>query len=263
MSAKRPPKNSQDRLLATLLLSKYAVTATALAFIGIMLTALANSVLLSTPLTALGISTILTGIVTYAIAKDQTKIPAQASAVMLESGIENISALIEEIGLKTKAIYLPSSLTGDKPKALIPLDAQVKISKKVFPKRLIVKYGSSPRDVGLLVITPGSEIEGPGETKQEYSTEALESAFSRVLVDTLRLADKVNVFLEGDAVRVEVINPRLEHRNLWVYESIGTPIASIAASVTAEITGKPVTINQESAAQGKRIFDLKILELTP
>ena len=101
--------------------NRYSTLASGLMLTGVLLSALAFVILRSVPLTALGISTVIVGAVSFAIAKGQPKIPPQASAILLQSGVENISALVEEIGLKSKAVYLPSSITGDKPKAIIPL----------------------------------------------------------------------------------------------------------------------------------------------
>jgi len=216
-------------------------------------------VLRSTPLTSLGISTILIGAVAFAIARGQPKIPPEASAILLQSGVENVSAIVEELGLKSKAIYLPSSMTGDQPKALIPLDSNVEFGKKVLPKRLIVKYGSKPEDAGLLVITPGSAVGSMVEAKPDCSAGDLESAISLVLSGALSLADGARVILDSEKVLVEVINPRLENSKMWVYESLGTPITSMVASVVAEVLDKPVSVNSERFSRGKCVIELKVV----
>lgn len=214
----------------------------------------------STPFTALGISTVLIGVVTFSIAKGQPKIPPQASAILLQSGIENTSALVEEIGLKNKAIYLPTAITGDKPKALIPLDAQVELNKKPLPQRLIVKYGANPNNIGLLIITPGSAASKIIEAKPNASTDDIESAISQVLVDILNLADGANAVVNQKQIVVEVFKPRLEDEKMWIYESLGTPIASIVSSIVAQVLNKPVTIEKEIIDQSKQVIYLKIVE---
>jgi len=225
-----------------------------------MLSALAFLVLQSTPLTALGISTIILGAVTYAIDKGQPKIPPEASAILLQSGLENISAIVEELGLKSKAIYLPKSITGEKPKALIPLDTNTNINTQNLPKRLIVKYDNTPQSMGLLITTPGSAVARLVETKTAYSATDIESSISQVLSGTVNLADGARVKIEEDKVIVEVINPRLQDNKMWIYESIGTPITSIVASVVAEVTDKPITITTEQYSKGKSLIELKVLE---
>jgi hypothetical protein len=185
-------------------------------------------------------------------------VPPQASDILLQSGVENTSALVEELGLNTKAIYLPSSMTGDKPKALIPIETPLKLSKKILPKRLIVKYSSNPKDVGLLVITPGSEISRIVEVKPDCSAEDLETAISEVLAGTVYLADGDRLVKDNNKIVVEVINCRLESKKMWIYECLGTPIASIVASVAAQVLDKPVTVKIETASKGKYVIELEV-----
>jgi hypothetical protein len=58
---------------------------------------------------------------------------------------------------------------------------------------------------------------------------------------------------------VEVINPRLEAGNMWVYESFGSPIASIVASIAAQVLDKPVSIASEVPSKGKIVVELKVV----
>jgi len=179
----------------------------------------------------------------------------------LQSGIENISAIVEELGLKSKAIYLPSSMTSGKPQALIPIDSNLtppKLGNIVLPKRLIVKHGSNPEDMGLLVTTPGSAVADIITAKSDATDGDLESALTLVLVSTINLADGVKAAMDEDKIRVEISNPRLEYRKMWVYESLGSPIASIVASVVAEVLNKPVTVDNEQYSRGKDVIELKL-----
>jgi hypothetical protein len=224
-----------------------------------LLSVLAYLVLRSTPLTALGISTVLIGAVSFAIGRGQPKIPPEASGILLQSGVENISAMVEELGLRSKAVYLPSSMTGDKPKALIPLNSSLEFSGKVLPRRFIVKYGSKPEDVGLLVVTPGSAVGSSVEPKPDCTAGDLESALSQVLSGTVNLADSARVTMDVEKVLVEVSNPRLESNKMWIYESLGTPIASLVASVVAQVLDKPVSVESEVFSKGKCVIKLGLV----
>ena len=239
--------------------STYKTLSVCLAVTGICVSPLAFFIVNSTPLTALGISVVLIGGVSFAISRGQPKIPPEASAILLQSGVENISALVEEIGLKSKAIYVPSSISGDKPKALIPMDGNLVLDKKLLPKRLIVKYGDKPEAVGLLLVTPGSAVGGLVEAKPDASAGDLESGISAVLLGTINLADGVRVSMDADLVTVEVVNPRLEQSKMWVYDSIGSPIASIVASIVAQVLDQPVSIGSEQLGKGKLVIKLKVV----
>ena len=229
---------------------------------GILLSCVSYFVLSSTPLTALGISALMLAGVSFAIGSGQPKISPEASAIFLQSGLENISALVEELGLKSKAIYLPSSMTSGKPQALIPLHSNplsLQLGKIVFPKRLIVKHGSNAEDLGLLVTTPGSAVSSLVASKSDSTDGDLESALTSVLAGTVNLADGAKVATDNDVVRVEVSNPRLEDAKMWIYESLGTPLASIVASVIAQILDKPVMVEDEQYSGGKCVLRLKLL----
>ena len=241
--------------------NSFTLLGVCLNLLGLTLIAVAFIILQSTPITALGLSTIILGAVSLALGRGQPKISPQASEILLQSGIENISAIVEELGLKSKAIYLPSSMTSGKPQALIPIDSNLtppKLGNIVLPKRLIVKHGSNPEDMGLLVTTPGSAVAGIITAKSDATDGDLESALTLVLVSTINLADGVKAAMDEDKIRVEISNPRLEYRKMWVYESLGSPIASIVASVVAEVLNKPVTVDNEQYSRGKDVIELKL-----
>ncbi|HSV48843.1 MAG TPA: hypothetical protein VLH35_00880 [Candidatus Acidoferrales bacterium] len=239
--------------------NNYRTLSTCLAIAGVCLSVLSYFVLTSTPLTALGLSAVMVGAVAFAVSRGQPKISAEASAILLQSGVENISALVEEIGLKSKAIYLPSSMSGGKPKALIPMDKNFSFDKKILPNRLIVRYGAKPEAMGLLLVTPGSAIGGLVEAKVDCSAGDLESSISSVLLGTVNLADGVRATMDGDKIVVEVVNPRLEEGKMWIYDSIGSPIASMVASIAAQVLDKPVSIAGEQQSRGKCIVELKVV----
>ncbi len=239
--------------------NSYETLAACLALTGACLGALAFLILNSTPITALGISTVIIGGVCYAVSRGQPKISQEASTILIQSGAENTSALIEELGLKSKAIYLPSSISGDKPKALIPMAPEAEFNSALLPKRLIVKYGAEPNAMGLLVVTPGSAVGGVVEPKPESSAGDIESALSSILLGTVNLADGVLVQQDSGRIIVAVTGVRLESQKMWVYESLGTPIASIVASTVAEILDKPIQIENEISSRSKCIINLKMV----
>ena len=46
---------------------------------------------------------------------------------------------------------------------------------------------------------------------------------------------------------------------MWIYESLGTPIASLVASVVAQVLDKPVVIQSETSSRGKCLIELKVM----
>ena len=107
----------------------------------------------SVPLTAVGMSAIIIGFTCIALANTRPYISPEACELILKTGIENTASLLEELGLKNKAIYLPSTMRDGHPQALIPLvegeDTQ-RVKEKI-PGRLIVRYGVNPDEMAIAV----------------------------------------------------------------------------------------------------------------
>jgi len=241
--------------------SSYTLLGLGLTLAGSMLSLTSYIVLRSIPLTSLGTSTVILGAVSLALGRGQPEISREAVSILLESSLENVSAIVEELGLNSRAVYMPSSITGGQPKALVPLrsNPDTPKPKNPLPKRFVVKYGPSPEDLGILINTPGSIIMKMLESKPGSSLADMESALSSVLTGVTDLADAVKVTMSGERIVVEVSKPRLGCRDIRAYRCLGSPIASIVASVAAEALGEPVTVENEEYEDGKSVIELKVL----
>ena len=215
----------------------------------------------SVPFTAIAISSIMLGLVCVAIANTRPAISPEASQMMLEAGMENIAALLEELGLSGKAIYLPSSLRDGRSQALVPIRqdySSIKFEDRI-PGRLIVRHGKDPQDVGIAVVTPGSICLDSLDIKPGPTSTELESALSTILVGMLDIAASVTVITNENKVKVEVAKPKLGYENIWFFRSLGSPLASIAATVVSEAFDRPVVISQDEYKKGKAEIELEVL----
>ena len=95
----RPPRNL------------YTWSGFILLIIGVCLFFVSYFLLLLTWLTALGLATVILAILLVALGRTVPQLSPQASSLLLETGISSISAIVEELGIKSKGIYLPSFLT--------------------------------------------------------------------------------------------------------------------------------------------------------
>jgi len=190
------------------------------------------------------------------------KLSPEVSSLLLETGIDNIATIIEELGIKAKAIYLPSSLTGGRPKALIPLHTNPSLPpiKEALPQRLIVQYGARPDDIGLLVATTGTTAVGMLELRPGSSPAEFESSLTALFTGILGVADGARVVNNENNIRVEIRNPRIENKATWSHHCLGSPLASMVASVAAETWDKPVTIREEEHHSGKCFIELEVME---
>ena len=240
----------------------YTFLGLGLVLTGAWLAPVSHILLHSTPLSALGLSLIILGAVCLVLGGTRPQIPPEISTILLETSLENISAIVEELGLRTKAVYLPSSLTNGEPRALIPLHSNLSLPlvKGDFPRRLITKYGPGAEDIGLLITTPGSATVKMLEAKPGSTSSELEATLTSIFIGALDIAGIVRVNMTDQTTTIEVSNPRLEYRNLPFYQCLGSPLASIAAAIVAEALGKPIVVEEEVRHKGKTIIELRNLE---
>jgi len=213
-------------------------------------------------LAALGLSMLILSFVLLALAKTIPRLSPEICSLLLETGIDNIATLIEELGIKTKAIYLPSSLTNDRPQALVPLHANAALPAltKALPQRLIVRYGTNPDDVGLLLSTIGSTAFAMLDSKPGPNAIEIESVLNNLFAGKLGVAGGTNVICDGEHIRVEINNPRLENGASWSHYCLGGPYASVIASIAAEAWDKPVTITHEQYLEGKFFVEVRVVD---
>jgi hypothetical protein len=74
----------------------------------------------------------------------------------------------------------------------------------------------------------------------------LEAALAHAVVGVLDAAARVYVAREDGAIKVTLSGVRVNPPDLWVYRSVGTPLASVVATLVAQGLDRPVTINSEA-----------------
>ena len=227
--------------------NSYSRAGLGLLIAGSLISLTAYFILALTWLTALGISMIIMSFVFLAVGKTIPKLPPEVCSLILETGIDNITAIIEELGIRNKATYLPSSITGNRPQALIPLNSATPLPPihRVLNQRLIVRYASGPDDFGLLLFTIGSIATSLLESRPGPNADEFESALNSLLTGILGMADGARVIVQEGQITVEIRNPRIENKSSWSNQCLGNPLASIVASIASEAWDRPVMIKQE------------------
>ena len=176
----------------------------------------------SIPLTSIALSLIMIGVTSLALASTRPQISPEAARIILETGMENIAALLEELGLTNKAIYLPSAMRIGNAQALIPLSGDIDVHriKGKIPRRLIVRWGDNPGDMAIAVIAPGGTGLNRLEIKPEPTSSGIEQAVAYVLTGLLDIANSVEVHLGDKQLNIEVTGPKLHYENVWYYRCI-------------------------------------------
>lgn len=201
------------------------------------------------------------GFTAIALANARPHISPKASELILKTGMENTAALLEELGLTNKAIYLPSSMREGHSQALIPLKKNENLThiRGKIPGRLIVRYGENPEDLAIAITTPGIISMDKLDVKPGPTSSEIETAITYVLIGLLDLANSVSVNITDNHVNLEVTGARLHYEDIWYYRCLGSPIASIAASIVSEAFKKPVRIEEESQNLRKSKISLEVL----
>ena len=95
----------------------YRMLGLGLCVAGAILAPISYFIINSVPLTAAGISAIMIGFTCIALANTRPYISPEACQLMLKTGMENTAALLEELGIRNKAVYLPSNMRDGHPQA--------------------------------------------------------------------------------------------------------------------------------------------------
>jgi hypothetical protein len=206
---------------------------------GAVLSIVSYSLLQNIPLTALGLGSVIVGIASLMLPPNP--IPSSLVREMLQNSATNIEAVLEEFGVKGKAMYLPPR--EGRVTAFITLEerpvVEIASSAGEVPLR-VLSMASGSR--GVTIFPPGSELPKSQEAHSEGSNEDF---LRTVLVDTSELVRSVKSNTLGDTEVVEIKGaksipnlPRFNH-------CLGSLPSSIAASALAYKTGRRVVIDSE------------------
>jgi hypothetical protein len=239
----------------------YRILGLALCLAGAIFAPVSHFIIGAVPLTAVAMSAIIIGLTCIALANTRPYVSPEACELILKTGMENTAALLEELELRNKAVYLPSSMGNGHAKALIPLaeDRDIRQLREKIPGRLIVRYGANPDDMAIAVTTPGSINIDMLEVRPGPTAGEIQAAATYMLTGVLDVASAVAVSMADGRVDVEVSGSKLHYEGIWYYHCLGSPIASIIAAISSEALGKPVRIQDESYHRGKSRIVLEVL----
>lgn len=243
--------------------NRYTVLGLALLVGGVLFAVAAWIILDYRPLAAAGISAAILGAVSLVLGGSLPRMSLDVGLILFEAGNENIGALVEEFGLNSKALYLPSSVSQGQPRAMIPLhsNSEKPVIRRSIDKRLLVQFGPGADDYGILVATPGSQVLSMIEGVGDGLAGDLESELSSVLVGRLNLADAVRTTRDGDVITIEVSRPALVPPRTLSYnviDIIGSPVASIVAAIVAESLGRPVSVMSENPKGEWQVIEIEL-----
>ena len=110
----------------------------------------------------------------------------------------------------------------------------------------------------MVVTTPGA-VSLDSVTIVPGGADEIESALNHLVVGIMDLADSVSVHMAGDRITVEVTRPKLKYENIWFYRCLGSPMASIAATVVSQALARPVRIDSEEETKRGTRVEIEVL----
>lgn len=227
-------------------MNRYNAFGTVLALTGAALATFSYFILLNIPLTALGIGAVIVGF--SIVITPVNPVPTQSIRSLVENSVVNIERLLEELGVTSKAYFIPSE--DGRVYAYIPLAGnKTPPEKPSKPKGITVEVNGKT----FMVLVPPSanliKVEEGG---------SLEAVLNEVLVDLTEFCDSVKVG-EGEVITIELNKPRASEGAGRFRRVMGSVEASIAASVAAATLGRPVHIESEVDEKSKRFITLRVL----
>ncbi|MEM3680024.1 MAG: hypothetical protein QW341_06025 [Candidatus Bathyarchaeia archaeon] len=221
---------------------------------GIVLTLSSHLLLENTPLTALGIGTVILGL-TF-ILTPAHPVPRETVQAFVKSSCENVEAILEATGAFMKAFYLPLS---ERVYAYVPLSTGQSITFKEIAGTTGSMLVRSGKNLGIMIVPPGSVLVN---SLAQESAGDLSSNIEILLTEDSEIAESVKTVETNSMIVVEINQPRLDVEYSRFRVVLGSLPSSIAAQAAAATLMKPVQIFSEEN-QGKRILlYIRILEWT-
>ncbi|UCD09880.1 MAG: hypothetical protein JSU79_04340 [Dehalococcoidales bacterium] len=241
--------------------NRYKILGVGLCSAGLILIPVSYFVIDSVPFAAVGISAIMIGMTCLILACSHPSFSPEIYQLLLKTGLENTSTLLEGLGLSNKAVYLPSILGDGHQQSLIPLvgDGEFHLVQEIILEKLIVPYGKNPEGRAISVTTPGSININRFESIPGPTADEIEMAVNEILSEILDIADSASVILTIDRVYVTVSNPKLIFEDTWYFRCMGSPIASIIAAISSEALGRPIMISDENPEKKLTTITLEVL----
>ncbi|WP_291766886.1 hypothetical protein [Caldivirga sp. UBA161] len=207
-----------------------------------------------TPLIMIGLSMIAVGLLAY---WDEGSLE-QVIAHLASAAWDNVAALVESAGLVNKGVYLPSSISNGEVSVLIPSAPIDKVGKLSVVGKPLAIYGPGLR--GLLLSSPGSRAVAICRDAGALTSD-LTVSLSNCIVNQLSLAKSIDVAESGGevAVRLSGLRPIDLYGDSIIRVALGSTLASIVASVAAEVINKPIMIKEESTSGRSLLVRLGVI----
>jgi hypothetical protein len=196
--------------------------------LGAVFAAYSYMVLLSVPLTALGLGCVVLGSTLLMV--PESAVPSREVKAMIEGGLVNVEAVLEEYDARGRAVYLPPN--EGRVQAFVPISENPHmdaINPDTVPRRVLTEAGGVR---GVMVFPLGSEAVRLSQLPEDVDAE---DTLSHVLVDFIEIVESIKYVRSGAEVVVELGRPRLASEYPRVNTCFGSFSVSVAGCVLAHV----------------------------
>jgi len=230
----------------------------------------------ATPFTGLGLSSFLIGLLLMYVPTERPVSPQLVSA-FCASSLLNLNMLLEELGIDSRAVYLPKKEESHQPHAFLPLirnsDSVSMFLKSFENSGLFVVRGQNPHQSGLLLIPPGNSLatlieQESGIDFSNVRLDEIEDTLRTGLVEALEIAEDVRVIFINGTVRVEV-GPLISEEFCYMQSKVarslcsqvGCPLCSAVICAVTKAAKRPVSVVKILALRGRKVsIELRLSE---
>jgi hypothetical protein len=189
----------------------------------------------------------------------------------VQSSTNNVERILSEFDLTEKGVYLSPKILDNLESSLIfvPKSPNVSLPLKVYEdfQRLFPENKE-----GVLLTPPGYALsmlfeKELGSNLIKISLQDLPIILPKLLVEKLELAQKLEVLVNENIVKMQITGNifsdicKETDKNLHSHIQIGCLLSSALACVLAKVTGKSITIQNETRGNEDNILYLEFLIL--
>jgi len=231
-------------------LDRYLALGLGLAIFGAPFALFSFTLLLSIPLTAIGLSCVILGVAIALV--PESPVPKETIRAMVEGSCISTESLLEEFNVTNKAVYLPPR--DGRVTAYIPSNGDQTSAWKAIenPTRII---GEVEGKVALTLFPPGTEIIRLSDIGEESG---VDEALSYILVDYLEAVESTKTVEAGRRIIVSMSKPRIRSDFPRFNACLGTLPSSIAGCILAQVLKKPVGLIEEQATNQQVITTFEV-----
>ena len=228
------------------------------------------------PLIAFGLGTLFLGIMIIFLPESASFRSDRTALLSSFPSLMNLEALIEDLDINTRGIYIPTTGFGTVPKIVVPMieldippDTLMRFANS---NRVFVSVGANPRDRGILLNSPGGAILTALESCLQLDLSMMQTSDLEARLnfgfEVLGISKNTTVRGGEEDLTVEMqltslleLEKRLRTDAPRIVKQIGTPLTSAVASALCKAKRKYVKLADSTLQNSLLAIHLTLLQV--